>query len=831
MKALLAALTMVCGVQLPLLALQVLCLLSASDALLSGHAPNRALAPLMPATSVLNESLACQACKACMDANETGCRWGPCDHLSLCWCSDRFEECPTMINETVGDMPGTWHACEGNECDKGFKPPEAPAPEKVSGLGQQAGGQDWNGVGGGGEDWSAPSSNGGNGADGQAADEPSLEPDSEETRSYPSDAETVATEAAAADALTAAEAAMRAADEATQEAITAAEEEKDKKLDEPEFVTETNDAGEEVQVPNPDYPAVNHEDVQALVERAEALGVEMTPEQAEMALKRCGGSSAPRTGAGGSGGGRQGSSGANDGGGGAGGELDGGGESDSDGGEGGDGGGGGDTGGGGGGGGRGDGGGDGGLQGNGEQQGESEEPAALSEDVLKEAMIDVCATELDDTYCSSWTMQVGAGCTCNLAVCRDICASFPDLNFEFAAASALTTMKLAVKCLKGATHASTHEIEFALREFETVAGRGSAHDYLKKRCRGKPCPNNFNFDTCAGGGRLGPETGKSSKQTQLSGAQKTSLIAKHNELRAKHCSPDLMWSNGMAKLAQDYAKTCPCGPSAVQFRRGAGEIISWGYAKPEDAVEAWYMEEGDYVSYANGGSGSTSGVMQFRQLLWKSTIWFGCGYADGCMEPRGIGGATEVLVCYYSPAGSDIAQAATEVPRPQSNCPEPTYELGFPGTALCQPGAMLLKDKHTCETGLTGGRITDAGARAYSGSGHGAQVFEGNSVMGAYGCAVEECDGSECAGATRFNRGTTGETPATNAPVCVRYGARVQALANTSQGRTILSGNVTSHVHMRRRRVATKASSNLTMNGSAELNATRRTRRVDLRLR
>ena len=141
----------------------------------------------------------------------------------------------------------------------------------------------------------------------------------------------------------------------------------------------------------------------------------------------------------------------------------------------------------------------------------------------------------------------------------------------------------------------------------------------------------------------------------------------HNTARQRHCVPPLTWDWFLARQAQKFADTCPCGSSSPDYRAGAGESLAWGYPSAREAAEAWYDELTDFHTFEDGGKGSIGTVRHFTQMIWQSTTRIGCGYRSGCLLPEwnareewgfkgryAKGRYDHVYVCHYLPHGNDL---------------------------------------------------------------------------------------------------------------------------------------------------------------------------------
>jgi uncharacterized protein YkwD len=115
----------------------------------------------------------------------------------------------------------------------------------------------------------------------------------------------------------------------------------------------------------------------------------------------------------------------------------------------------------------------------------------------------------------------------------------------------------------------------------------------------------------------------------------------HNDYRAQHSSPAVVWSGELAKNAQDWANACT---EAHAGTGGENLCMSSALQTPQWVVDYWYSEEPDY-NYSNPGYSSTTG--HFTQVVWKSTQKIGCAHAE-CPSAAW----RHYWVCRYSPAGN-----------------------------------------------------------------------------------------------------------------------------------------------------------------------------------
>ncbi len=154
-------------------------------------------------------------------------------------------------------------------------------------------------------------------------------------------------------------------------------------------------------------------------------------------------------------------------------------------------------------------------------------------------------------------------------------------------------------------------------------------------------------------------------------------VAAHNAARAAVGAmpplPDLVWSDDLAEVAQDWADTLvstQCGSISHRPNGDYGENIAAQSSRGlntqfsgPDAVQAWVAELDCYGYGTIDGSETcnqqcvqslnASGCGHYTQVVWRDTESVGCGYAS-CDN----GGTTfEVIVCNYDPPGNFIGQS------------------------------------------------------------------------------------------------------------------------------------------------------------------------------
>lgn len=119
-------------------------------------------------------------------------------------------------------------------------------------------------------------------------------------------------------------------------------------------------------------------------------------------------------------------------------------------------------------------------------------------------------------------------------------------------------------------------------------------------------------------------------------------LTAHNQYRAMHHAPKLIWDVTLENYAKRYAAKCQFKHSSSPY----GENLAAGYPTVNAAVNAWYRENEKYSYYWPGFSYKTG---HFTQVVWKSTQKLGCAFVlcDG-----DNGRLWHYLVCEYSPHGN-----------------------------------------------------------------------------------------------------------------------------------------------------------------------------------
>jgi pathogenesis-related protein 1 len=135
------------------------------------------------------------------------------------------------------------------------------------------------------------------------------------------------------------------------------------------------------------------------------------------------------------------------------------------------------------------------------------------------------------------------------------------------------------------------------------------------------------------------------------------LLAAHNTARAEVGTAPLVWSDGLARYAQEWADhlaSTRCGiehrPSSGKWKREHGENLfmgTAGYYGVSDAVAAWEKEKSAYHGEAIDMSNFYS-CGHYTQLIWGNTRSIGCAKAQ-C-------GSNVIIVCNYDPPGNILGR-------------------------------------------------------------------------------------------------------------------------------------------------------------------------------
>jgi uncharacterized protein YkwD len=120
------------------------------------------------------------------------------------------------------------------------------------------------------------------------------------------------------------------------------------------------------------------------------------------------------------------------------------------------------------------------------------------------------------------------------------------------------------------------------------------------------------------------------------------MLDAHNAIRSRVGLPPLVWSDQLAKVAQDWANHL-IATDRPNNRYGENiYAISGGHVTPAEVVGLWAKEARGYDIRANTCSGVCG---HYTQIVWAKTRAVGCAVA---WNPQ------RVWVCDYDPPGKVI---------------------------------------------------------------------------------------------------------------------------------------------------------------------------------
>ena len=143
------------------------------------------------------------------------------------------------------------------------------------------------------------------------------------------------------------------------------------------------------------------------------------------------------------------------------------------------------------------------------------------------------------------------------------------------------------------------------------------------------------------------QPGEGSRDQPLAVAQE--IVAAHNAVRSKVGVSPLVWSDDMAKVAQEWANTLVAKGAfehRTDHRYGENLLEASGFEPtPAQVVSAWAEEAKDYQYSANSCSGVCG---HYTQVVWRDTKAVGCAV--------GRDAAREIWVCNYAPYGNVVGE-------------------------------------------------------------------------------------------------------------------------------------------------------------------------------
>ncbi len=129
------------------------------------------------------------------------------------------------------------------------------------------------------------------------------------------------------------------------------------------------------------------------------------------------------------------------------------------------------------------------------------------------------------------------------------------------------------------------------------------------------------------------------------------IVSVHNYYRRIVGSPDISWSDTLARYAQDWANKIAETGQIHHSETKYGENIFWSTQKTDwtEVINSWASEQ----KYYHGGTVTEEGLYKYghyTQIIWRYTLYVGCGQAK-------TKGGLYVYVCQYKPAGNYIGES------------------------------------------------------------------------------------------------------------------------------------------------------------------------------
>jgi pathogenesis-related protein 1 len=129
----------------------------------------------------------------------------------------------------------------------------------------------------------------------------------------------------------------------------------------------------------------------------------------------------------------------------------------------------------------------------------------------------------------------------------------------------------------------------------------------------------------------------------------SAMLAAHNFYRRQVGTPPLVWSAGLASIAQEWANhLVQSGAYGHRPEGQYGENLFEVVGPPADerqVVNAWAAEQAGYDHRRNTCSGRCG---HYTQIVWRDTRRVGCGVAQKNRR--------EIWVCNYDPPGNILGE-------------------------------------------------------------------------------------------------------------------------------------------------------------------------------
>ncbi|SOV06641.1 related to PRY1 - strong similarity to the plant PR-1 class of pathogen related proteins [Ustilago sp. UG-2017a] len=150
-------------------------------------------------------------------------------------------------------------------------------------------------------------------------------------------------------------------------------------------------------------------------------------------------------------------------------------------------------------------------------------------------------------------------------------------------------------------------------------------------------------------------TGSTGSTSSAPSGFASTILKLHNDYRARHSAPALVWDSTVASASASWAAGCkwahtPNNPYGQNI--AAGTAPQFGAT---DSATMWYDEIKLY-SFVSGAYSDATG--HFTQMVWKSSTKLGCAIKECSASQMGLGssGTARYVVCNYDPPGNYLGR-------------------------------------------------------------------------------------------------------------------------------------------------------------------------------
>ncbi|KAG0253251.1 hypothetical protein DFQ27_007523, partial [Actinomortierella ambigua] len=127
----------------------------------------------------------------------------------------------------------------------------------------------------------------------------------------------------------------------------------------------------------------------------------------------------------------------------------------------------------------------------------------------------------------------------------------------------------------------------------------------------------------------------------LSKSEREKILRIHNDYRARHKAPKLIWNTKAAEFGSNWIQACQFKHSGGPY----GENLAAGYPSFSKSIQAWYNEEKQY-NYKRPGFAAATG--HFTQVVWRATK------SVGCAKKKCPGRYGNIYICNYDAPGNIV---------------------------------------------------------------------------------------------------------------------------------------------------------------------------------